>query len=177
MVATCPFKDESAISSMLNASRQEMYNALSLFHTHVKHTVSLMLTIMTAVFAVLGFSLKETSASPVLLSTFRIIGGILLISLFPLGLISILIIARYYKLYVAALLYASELHESVDLCTHAWFEHLKKDLKSVPENGGKEALLKKRTYGWPHSWILYSILIVVLSLLSLLGGFMVLYKL
>jgi hypothetical protein len=71
----------------------------------------------------------------------------------------------------------AELHESVGLNSHAWFEHVDEDLKSLPKEATKRDLLKKRTYGWPHSWLLYSMLIGVLSILGLITGICTFYKL
>lgn len=36
-----------------------MYNALNLFYTHVKYTVSLMFTLLTVVFAAFGIALSD----------------------------------------------------------------------------------------------------------------------
>ena len=94
----------------------------------------------------------------------------------PLGILSILIIGQYYKLYVAALIYSAELHDSLGLGSHSWFEHIKEYQKSLPGDASKDNLLNRRTYGWPHSWILYSILIAILGLLSLIGGIYILWK-
>lgn len=166
--------NDGARSAFLSSTRQEMYNALNLFYTHVQHTISLMFTILTVVFAVFGIVLREAGSSPQLLLILRSVGGLILSLLFPLGIVSILIIARYYKLYVAALIYAAELHKSVALNSHAWFEHIEKDLKSLGDDARKEDLIRKRTYGWPHSWILYSILIAILSVVGLIGGIILL---
>ena len=70
------FQDDQAKSALLSSSRKEMYDALSLFYTHVKHTVSLMLTLMTAVFAIFGIALKGSDLNPEILSIFKLIGGI-----------------------------------------------------------------------------------------------------
>ena len=170
------FTNDEAKSSFLSSSRKEMYDALALFYTHVKHTISLMLTLMTAVFAIFGLALKEGNANPALLLIFKTVGGLILIALFPLGIVSIFIIGRYYKLYVAALIYATELHKSVGLHNHKWFQHLAEDLQSLPEGCSEEDLYRKRTYGWPHSWILYTLLISALSAISMFSGIFVFTK-
>src|SRR5215210_4956810 len=53
------FTDEPATSDLLSSARKEMYDALRLFQDHVKHLLTLMFSVMTAVFAVLGLSIKE----------------------------------------------------------------------------------------------------------------------
>lgn len=169
-------KDDSARGEFLSASRKEMYDALSLFYTHVKHTISLMLSIMTAVFVIFGVALKDTASRAEIEPLFKLLGGVILSALFPLGIVSILIIGRYYKLYVAALMFAGELHTSVGLSSHAWFEHIREDAESLGQTAGKKEVLHKRTYGWPHSWILYSMLIAVLSLLNLIVGISIIVK-
>lgn len=170
------FKDDQAVSAFLSDTRKEMYDALSLFYTHVKHTVSLMLTLMTAVFAIFGVALGQTNPKPEILYIFKTIGGVILLALFPLGIVSILIIARYYKLYVAALIYSADLHASIGLDSHSWFQQIKEDLESLPRGATEKDLLYKRTYGWPHSWILYSSLIIILSILSFISGIFIFMK-
>ena len=162
--------NEEAKSAFLSSARNEMYSALSLFHNHVKYTISLMFALLTAVFAIFGIALKEVGANPQLINQFKFIGGLILSLLFPLGIVSIIIIARYYKLYVAALVYAAELHESVGLEKHLWFQEILSEIKSQRNDVQKENLIKRRTYGWPHSWILYSSLIGLISLVGLIAG-------
>src|SRR6266851_4788646 len=157
-------------SLFLTSVRQDMYNALTLFHDHVKHTISLMFALLTAVFAILGFALSDRIPSANLIFSFKLVGGIILSLLFPLGVVSILIIGRYYKLYVAALFYAAEIHQSVGLGSHSWFVEVIDTMEPVRDHAQRKVLINKRTYGWPHSWILYTILISVISIAGLLSG-------
>ena len=168
------FPDDQARSNFLSSARQEMYNALALFHAHVRHTLSLMFAIMAIIFGISGLGPGLTGAEQQMLGEFRLIGGIVLSLLLPLGIVSIFIIARYYKLYVAALVYAAELHESVSLASHVWFEDIRNKLKSLSDDEAKQKLVRERTYGWPHSWILYSLLIAILSTASLVSGIIIL---
>lgn len=163
-------------SLFLTSVRQDMYNALSLFHDHVKHTLQLMFTLLTAVFAVLGIALSDKVPSANLIFSFKLVGGIILSLLFPLGIVSILIIGRYYKLYVAALFYAAEIHQRVELSSHSWFLEVLDAMESVPDHAQRKLLINKRTYGWPHSWILYTFLIGVISVAGLISGIIILYR-
>jgi hypothetical protein len=177
------FPNDEAREAMMSASREEMYRALELFHTHVKHTLSLMFTLLTAVFAVLGFVLQEAQQeiNSELVGLFKLAGGFVLILVFPLGLVSIFIIGRYYKLYVAALLYATELHEEEGLASHQWFRDSAQYRSTIADASraavSNSELIRRRTYGWPHSWILYSLLIGLIALTALAVGITMLLSL
>lgn len=166
--------DQEAVSHFLSSTRQEMYHALELFHNHVKYTISLMFTLLTAVFAIFSITgnrgVQTLGPNPQL---FQVIAGIILVLLFPLGIISILIIGRYYKLYVGALVFATEAHESVGM-VHLWFRELTDSKEQLGKNYSEDKFVRQRTYGWPHSWILYSILIALISVLGLFVGILVL---
>ena len=99
------------VASQLAASRREMYTALQLFHTHVKHTISMMLTLLTAVLAVFGYLLKGLDEGSSGYAQIRIIAAILLFLLLPLAWFSRRIITRHYDLYVCAIFFAKRLHD------------------------------------------------------------------
>jgi hypothetical protein len=103
----------------------------------------------------------------------RILGGSLLVLTFFFGIISTIVISRYYQLYVAALIYAVELHESVGLDSHPWFQHIKKERSKLGDNVPLDRLLKKRAYGLLHSWFLYSLLIWSIAFGALVVGILV----
>ena len=164
------FRTDPAVSNFLTAARKEMYDALRLFQDHVKHLLSLMFTVLTAVFAILGFIIKGEMPIIIDRTVVALLGGAVLLLLFFLGNISTVIISRYYRLYVSALIYAADLHESIGVGSHRWFKDL------ATERSRSESpthFVKKRAYGWPHSWLLYAILIWVLSNVSLVGGVLV----
>jgi len=167
---------EEAVSDFLASTREEMFNALELFHNHVKYTVSLMFSLLTAVFATFGFSgssnLQNMGISREL---FQLIASAILFLLFPLSIISILIIGRYYKLYVSALVFAAEAHKSVGLGdNHLWFREIYKHKQRLGKHFSEDKLIAQRTYGWLHSWILYSILIGIIGLVGIFTGIMIL---
>jgi hypothetical protein len=164
------FKDEQATGNFLTAARTEMYTSLSLFQDHVKHLLSLMFTVLTATLAILGFIIEGKLPSAFDPTVVVLLGGSILLLMFLLGNISTIIISRYYRLYVSTLLYAADLHESRGLGSHVWFQDLTKE-RSESESPGD--CVKKRAYGWPHSWRLYAILIWILSNVSLISGALV----
>lgn len=101
----------------LSATRREMYDALALFHAHVKSVVSLMFGIMTAVMAVVGIVL-ERNDSPKLISVVLHVAPAILALIFLFGLVSIVSIGRYYRLYVEALAFAVILHDQEGIDGH-----------------------------------------------------------
>ena len=161
------FHDDQAIGNFLTAARAEMYDALRLFQDHVKHLLSLMFTVLTAIFAILGFIIKGELPPGFDPTIVALLGGSILVLMFFLGNISTIIISRYYRLYVSALIFAADLHESMGLPSHRWFLDLTEE-RSSPDSPGR--FVNNRAYGWPHSWRLYAILIWVLSNASLIGG-------
>jgi len=48
-------KEEKPNDGILNESRKEMYSALSLFHSHVKYVIYIMITIPAAILAIMRF--------------------------------------------------------------------------------------------------------------------------
>lgn len=168
--------DDEARSAFLSSVRKEMYDALSLYHDHVKHSLSLMFAVLTAVFAILGFFMKGDAPAAPSPAIMRVFAGSVLVSLFPMGVISTIIISRYYKLYVAALVYAAELHEAVGLGSHAWFEQIREYRSKLGETSSRGDLIRKRTYGWPHSWLLYAILIWFIAVIGLFVGLLILFN-
>lgn len=158
--------DPNAKSVLLSSARKDMYDALSLFHDHVKHSLSLMFAVLTAVFAIFGLILRGdvSSFDPTIV---RVLGGLVLVLLFLLGVISVIIVSRYYELYVAALIYAAELHESAGLNSHAWFQEIERYRSKLGNDVQLHQLLKKRAHGWPHTWLLYVMLIGAISFIGL----------
>jgi hypothetical protein len=115
-----------------------------------------------AVFTILGFALQNLEGPGDNLDGILKIGGALvLILILPLGIVSILIIARYYRLYAAALVYAANLHKAEGIDHHQWFREIERYRQRLGPGTADDDLIRRRTYGWPHSWILYSILIIM----------------
>ena len=146
--------DNLAVAIRLTAIRTEVLESLKLFHTHVQYTISLMF----AVFAAAAFLIRPeqgTNATvPSNIGSYQTVSAMLLILLLPLGILSILIIGRYYKLYVATLLESSRIHEKYDDITHAWYRQLADYRKKYALENNDDALIIKRTYGFNHNWFL-----------------------
>ena len=165
------FKSEEARNAFLSSTRKEMYSALNLFHEHVRYTISLMFTLLTAVFAILGLgnnaALSMSVNNPYIL---KLTASVILFLLFPLGIIFIAIIGRYYRLYVAALVFAAEAHETMELDQHLWFEEIKLSRQKLGNQYTKNKLISSRVYQFPNGWILYSMLIGTISIAGLFLG-------
>ncbi|MEZ5534980.1 MAG: hypothetical protein R3F02_05080 [Thiolinea sp.] len=164
------FSDGESLGVMLSTSREEMYKALELFHNHVKHTLSLMFTILTAVLAIFSFTIKEGVISTDYFFYVMLLGSALLALLFPLSLLSSRITNRYYRLYVSSLFFSAKLHESIGLLHHPWFYSLKDVLRETA--GDKiDEIIDERTNGKAHSCFLYSMLIKSIGIVGLALGF------
>jgi hypothetical protein len=148
-----------------------MYEALKLFHTHVQQTTALLLGVMTAVFIVFGFTGSDNGAAPDLAARFVSLGGVILLLVFPVALISCSIIGRYYRLYVSALYYAGRLeHAAAPLIKHPWFV-------PVPDDPAlQDVWIRNRTYGWGHSWFMYSLILGLIGIVGLIGGGVILIR-
>ncbi len=157
-------QEASETHETVATARQEMYEALKLFHTHVQQTTALLLGVLTAVFIVFGISASREAGVSQNVSHLARLGGVILILLFPIAAISCSIIGRYYRLYVSALLFAGVLERQSGSVGHAWLQ----DIPSDPT--GYEPWIRRRTYGWGHSWILYSSILLLIGIVGLLGG-------
>ncbi len=154
---------------LLNASRGEMYQALGLFRDHVKYTISLMMTLLTSVFAIFAFSQKE--GIKVLAGQAQRVGGGILILLLPVSILSAFIISRYYRLYVSALMFSARLHHQKNLAdTHPWFAEnpggifSKGDRNLVSEKDvDPRRTMKWRTYGPTHTLFFYILLMLTIG--------------
>jgi hypothetical protein len=158
--------DDQARAQFLNATRREMYDALALFHAHVKGTIALMFSIITAVVAIVGVAINRNTP-PQILSLVLNGAPIILILIFPFSIISILVIGRYYKLYVAALFYASQTHREEGIGGHYYFADAEAMREKLSGKISERRLIQRRTYGWPHSWSLYALLIFFIGLSAL----------
>ncbi len=167
------WSDEQAREHLLSAVRHEMYSSLELFYTHVKHTLSLLFALITTVSVMIGFAAKTGAANKHLLELAKVGSTAVLLLALPFGVVSMIITGRYYKLYVAALSYAAELHAKEGLGGHQWFKDLERDRKKLGPGATTERLIAWRAYGWPHSWLLYAIIIGLVAISSAAFGILV----
>ena len=172
-VAARRWDDEQARSELLNATRAEMYGALELFHKHVQHSVSLLFALITAVAVAVGVVAKDGSVEPQLIQVVRYAGGGVLLLALPFGYVSWKILSRYYRLYVAALIYAADLHQAEGIAGHPWFVEIEQYRKKCGV-GNSDRLLDERTKGWRHTGALYALLVAFISLAAGVGGVLIL---
>lgn len=103
-----PDELDSPDHNLLNESRKEMYTALSHFHNHVKYVIYIMISMPAAILLIMRFWPSE---QPNLI--LYLIAGIILIFILPVGWISIIVIKRYYEVYVSSLVFATKAHIAV----------------------------------------------------------------
>ena len=77
--------------NQLTASRTELFKSLDLYYTHVKYVITLMFSLMTALFAILGLT-EKMGNHIVTLEMIKILVGTTLITMFPLAVCAIGII-------------------------------------------------------------------------------------
>jgi hypothetical protein len=100
-------------------------------------------------------------------------GGAILLIVFLISLVSIVVIWRYYRLYVAALVFSAKQHENAKITDHVWFIEVllkEKEIKAeYPDLSDKEILAKlvnNRTKTFPHSFVLYAFILFLIGLVS-----------
>lgn len=170
-----PAKPSEINSQFLSSARDEMYRSLELFLAHVKYTVSLMFTILTAVFAVFAIALKDPAEVAPHMRVLSVLGRTILTLLFPLSGLSIVIISRYYRMYCPSLFFAAELHEAAGVPLHLYLREVQ-DLKkgTVQTEDTLRQLVNRRARQWPRSWTLYAVLVALIGIAGLLSGLIVL---
>jgi hypothetical protein len=166
--------EDVARGQLLSSTRSEMYFCLELFHAHVKSVVRLMLSLIAAVTAILSLGLNGSikTKTPLHLSLVTTGGGLVLCLMLPFGIISTVILSRYYRLYVSALVYSADLHQAEGIGDHQWFRDIQMYRLRFGGNDNS-SLIRSRTHRWPHTWFLYSILILTISSVSFLFGIFV----
>ena len=124
--------------SLLNASRQEMYDCLSTFFVQVRFLFSIATGIILASTAIIGFALDEGAESA---PTLKITCGVIMLLLVPWRWLAIGILHPVYQLYVSSIVYSAQLHEAEGFATHWWFDYLRKYVRERPKD--KDALVSK----------------------------------
>jgi len=154
--------------NLLNASRKEMYETLALFHNHVKYVIYIMITMPTIILAII----RLWPATELDLLVYAVASVILMLAC-PICIISILVIHKYYQVYVSALIFATRTHIALGY-KHPWFERTIKQAKDWKVKNSME-FLSKRAKSWRDTFILYSCIISVLAISSVACGIIVLY--
>jgi hypothetical protein len=156
----------------MEAARKEMYEALRLFHDHVKYVVYVLASILAAPLLILRI-LPSVEQDPV----FHLVAGLILLFIPPLiGILSVNVIRRYYEVYVSALVYATKIHVALrEVNTHPWV--LRTILQAV-ELGARATnsiqFMEARAKSKNDTFHYYRWIILALSLASLVCGIIML---
>lgn len=102
-----------------------MIKTLELFFEHTKYSLTLMISVLTAVLAIAAFSLEKRPSNETLRAIAYVSAGMLFL-LVPIGYVSYKLVERYYKLYVTCYVYAARLHKKHAVAKHPWFLDLEK---------------------------------------------------
>lgn len=162
------------IEKILTPSREEMYRALQLYHAHVRYVITIMLSLITAMFAILGLSarLGDVIAEPEIIST---VVGALLIAGCPVALIAVVIIWRYYLVYLSSLVFAVRVHlGSPFKITHPWFNRTIEQAIRWSKVRDDIGFIHKRASSPTDTFMLYVYIILCLAGLSLFCGLKIL---
>jgi hypothetical protein len=166
---------EDQAKGQLVPSRKEMYKALELYYTHVKYVITIMFSFLTALFAILGLS-QKLGSDVFPLETIRVVVSVALITLFPLALLAILIILRYYEVYVSSLIFALRVHLGANMVSaHPWLVRTLKQAKTWIEDIKCDGdFLRKRALSLKDTFFLYACVIILLGALSVFCGLKIL---
>src|SRR5262249_8574202 len=94
-----------------------------------------------------------------------------LMLMLPFAIISSIILARYYGLYVSALVYAADLHKAEGLTGHHWLDEIERyRAKFGSEAVDNGLIMRRRTSSWPLSWSLYALRIVTIAVAGFIFG-------
>ncbi len=184
----CPTAEPDA--RMLEASRKEMYQALTLFYGHVRYVLTLILSIPLATFIILALARRDgtTIFEPGFLRW--IAGGVLAIVVPAIAMPSIVVIFRYYEVYVSALLFATRLHLRARTLAgeHPWFQRaighasepvqdslafrLLSKLSGGSRGDEQRFIVKRASTSWYSFW-LYASIIMILGVANFVVGILI----
>lgn len=155
---------------MLDFSRQNMIKTLELFFEHTKYTLTLMMTVLTAVLAIAAFSIEKFGDKEDQLRLVYFVDAVLLFMLVPIALVSTKLIARYYKLYVACYVYAARLHARHALVDHPWFVEITQRVRDLEDQSAVEDFMSNHKASGGQSWQFYRRLIWLVGAVGLVGS-------
>ena len=159
----------------LSLSRREMTDNLALFFTHVKYTMTLLLTFFTAALAILGFGIKEFGEEEKYVSWLILAASLILIMTFMVGRYSENLVRRYYKLYVASYVYAARVHDKHSNESHPWLAEIIACVDDVHDDKSVKEFMSEGSDD-SHSWHYYQKMISSISWLSFIVGSLMLRK-
>lgn len=158
----------------LAISRKEMTENLTLFFTHVKYTMTLMLTVFTAALAILGFGIKEFNEQENFIPWLILAASFILIMVWVVGKYSESLVRRYYKLYVSSYVYAARVHDKHSVTNHPWLSEIKSRVKDIYCEKAVEQFIEGDADTDSHSWYYYRKIIRYVGGISLFVGVLML---
>lgn len=166
------FKDQQALSQYLNGCRQMIFSAATLYHDHIKYATTVLVSLLTATIAIFSFLIQNEVASGIV-RIIELAGAVLMFTAAGIGSLSLYIIIGYPLLYIATLLYATEVHYVVGITGFGWFEDIIERLKKKSKNKkiSKNRFIISRSFGLKYGHLWYCILIGVLIGLCLFAAF------
>ena len=167
------FSDSTAPSHYLSACMRDANSALSLYHTHVRYSTTLLLSLLTAMIAIFSILTRFDMNTDIIRNIERA-GAVLMFVAGLIGSILVYIITRYHNYWIATLLYATQVHYSVGMICFRWYE---REIKFLKQAYAKNKNITKKDYiqgrpwyvlGGSHVW--YALIIGVLSLLCYIAA-------
>ena len=151
--------------SLLNDSRRDAHNALSLYHNHVKYTMSLQFTVIAAAAATIALLARNPTPNSSYTLILPWVPPALLLLLIPVKTHSEYILLRYYKFYVSSLIFSAILHRKAGVGYHPWHAEIEFEIDrcTVREGLEREApnreylarIVERRTTELPHTYNYY----------------------
>jgi hypothetical protein len=154
----------------LSISRKEMTEHLTLFFTHVRYTLTLMLSMFTSAIVSLGFGLKEFGSENHLVMYVILASSIILLVVFFVSQYATELVRRYYKLYVSSYVYAARLHDSCASEKHPWFTDIMNRVTDIHDSKAVDEFIENENAEDNHSWHYYQKFIDYLGKGSLIVG-------
>ena len=155
----------SALSQYLNTCRQVIYPAASLYHDQIKYTTTVLVALITAMIAILSF-VKVAEETSSIVRPIELAGAALMVVAVIIGILSLKIIGRYHQLYIATLLYATEVHHVVGITGFQWFKDMIELLRDKYEKNEKISRMefiryRSKNHKYGHFWYIKLIWILI----------------
>lgn len=165
--------DSQSIVQLLNAVRSEAHSSLSLYQVTVKYATTLILSLITVVGVLFSFVKSSQNMSPSVLVLAERGGSIVLLIAACIGGVSVLVITRYYNVYVSTLLFAAQLHYAAGLDGYHWFERIIDLLRCADQSITRKEFIGRRTWSKSDSHYWYAVFLGVLSASCLAGSILI----
>jgi hypothetical protein len=158
------FKEPQALGPFLSDARSEMVKTYTVYNAQVKYTVSILFGLITFAGVIIAFSLRQgtNEVIPLYLGA-KLVPAVLLLSVVPISLLSVLVTAQAYRMYVSAVVFATETHVAAGVERHPWFDWVFTYLEREPPPPSRTKLVD--TWMWdPTSVFLpYAALMLIIA--------------